>query len=149
MFLRSFAIHKLLTVFMTPFTAQITRAFWIVLGFIFVGIGIIGYITPMMPGLVFFLIATFCFAKGSRKFLRLIIGNKYVGQQILDFKKGKGMTMKTKIIAITMMLISMFISAFYLVKIYWVKWAICITAVIVVFIILGQKTKIEPLKSSK
>ncbi|HMT28941.1 MAG TPA: YbaN family protein [Bacteroidia bacterium] len=134
---------------MTPFTAQITRAFWIVLGFIFVGIGIIGYITPMMPGLVFFLIATFCFAKGSRKFLRLIIGNKYVGQQILDFKKGKGMTMKTKIIAITMMLISMFISAFYLVKIYWVKWAICITAVIVVFIILGQKTKIEPLKSSK
>ena len=102
-----------------------------------------------MPGLVFFLIATFCFAKGSRKFLRLIIGNKYVGQQILDFKKGKGMTMKTKIIAITMMLISMFISAFYLVKIYWVKWAICITAVIVVFIILGQKTKIEPVKSSK
>lgn len=126
---------------MTPFTAKITRAFWIVLGFIFVGIGIIGYITPMMPGLVFFLMATFCFAKGSRKFLRMIISNKYVGQQILDFKRGKGMTMKTKIIAIVMLLVSMFISAFFIVKIYWVKWAICITAVGVVFIILSQKTK--------
>ena len=111
------------------------------MGFIFVGIGTVGYITPLMPGLVFFLIATFCFAKGSRKFLRLLIGNKYVGQQIIDFKKGRGMTMRTKIIAIMMMLVSMFISAFYIVKIYWVKWAICITAVIVVIIILMQKTK--------
>lgn len=119
-----------------------TRTIWIILGFIFVGIGIIGYITPMMPGLVFFLIATFCFAKGSRKFLRMIIANKYVGQQILDFKKGKGMTVKTKVIAIVMMLVSMFISAFYMVDIIWVKWAICITAAGVVVIILMQKTKV-------
>ncbi len=122
-------------------TTKIARTLWIVLGFIFVGIGIIGYITPLMPGLVFFLIATFCFAKGSRKFLRMIISNKYVGQQILDFKRGKGMTMKTKITAIIMMLVSMFISAFFIVKIYWVKWAICITAAVVVIIILSQKTK--------
>jgi uncharacterized protein len=129
---------------MTLFTAKITRAIWIVMGFIFVGIGIIGYITPLMPGLVFFLIATFCFAKGSRKFLRLLISNKYVGQQIIDFKRGNGMTIKTKIIAITMMLVSMFISAFFIVKIYWVKWAICITALCVVVIILSQKTKQVP-----
>jgi uncharacterized protein len=126
---------------MTPFTTSITRAIWMGLGFVFVGIGIVGYITPMMPGLVFFLIATFCFAKGSRKFLRMLISNKYVGQQILDFKKGRGMTVKTKIIAIAMMLVSMFISAFYMVETYWVKWAICITAIGVVVIILMQKTK--------
>ncbi|MBK8416333.1 MAG: YbaN family protein [Bacteroidetes bacterium] len=128
---------------MHPFTTTLTRTFWMVLGFIFVAIGIIGYITPMMPGLVFFLMATYCFAKGSRKFLRLLISNKYVGQQIIDFKRGKGMTMRTKIIAIITMLVSMFISAFFMVKIYWVKWAICITAFIVVIIIWKQKTKVE------
>ncbi len=117
------------------------RTLWVILGFIFIGVGIIGYMTPLMPGLVFFLIATFCFAKGSRKFLRLLIENKYVGQQILDYKRGRGMTVKTKVIAIVMMLVSMFISAFYMVDIYWVKWAICITAMIVVVIILMQKTK--------
>lgn len=126
---------------MSPFTTAITKTFWLIMGFIFVGVGIIGYLTPMMPGLVFFLMATYCFAKGSRKFLRLLISNKVVGQQILDFKRGKGMTVKTKIIAITTMLVSMFISAFFLVKIYWVKWAICITAAFVVVIILKQKTK--------
>lgn len=128
---------------MITFTTTLTRTFWMVLGFIFVAIGIIGYITPMMPGLVFFLMATYCFAKGSRKFLRLLISNKYVGQQIIDFKRGKGMTMKTKIIAIITMLVSMFISAFFMVKIYWVKWAICITAMLVVVIIWKQKTKVE------
>jgi uncharacterized membrane protein YbaN (DUF454 family) len=122
---------------------QFTRTLWIILGFIFIAVGIIGYITPMMPGLVFFLIATFCFAKGSRRFLRMLLSNKYVGQQIIDFKKGRGMTVRTKIIAIAMMLVSMFISAFYLVKIIWVKYAICITAVIVVIIILKQKTRAD------
>jgi uncharacterized protein len=129
---------------MTLFTATVARAIWIALGFVFVVIGIVGYITPMMPGLVFFLIATFCFAKGSRKFLRLLISNKYIGQQILDFKKGRGMTLETKIIAISMMLVSMFISAFYMVETYWVKWAICLTALVVVVIILKQKTKKLP-----
>jgi hypothetical protein len=123
-----------------PLTS-VVRTLWVILGFIFIGIGIIGYLTPMMPGLVFFLIAAFCFAKGSRKFLRMLIGNKYVGRQILDFRKGRGMTVETKLIAIAMMLISMFVSAFYLVEIYWVRWAICITALIVVVIILMQKTR--------
>jgi uncharacterized membrane protein YbaN (DUF454 family) len=128
---------------MTPFIASFTRTFWIVLGILFTGIGIIGYVTPLMPGLVFFLIATFCFAKGSRKFLRMIVSNKHIGPQIMDFKRGKGMTINTKIIAISMMLVSMFVSAFFLVKIYWVKWAICLTALGVVIIILLQKTKRE------
>jgi|SRR5688572_3468856 len=129
---------------MHPFTTQVTRTLWMIMGFIFVGVGIIGYITPMMPGLVFFLMATFCFAKGSRKFLRLLISNKYVGQEILDFKKGRGMTVRTKVIAITMMLVSMFISAFFMVRTVWVKWAICLTAILVVAIILKQKTKTTP-----
>ncbi len=128
---------------MTPITTQIIRAFWITFGFIFVGIGVIGYVTPAMPGLVFFLIATFCFAKGSRKFLRMLVSNKYVGPQILDFKRGKGMTVKTKVVAITMMVTSMLISILFMVQIYWVKWAIAITGVGVVILILSWKTKKE------
>lgn len=128
---------------MLPITTQIIRAFWITFGFIFVGIGIIGYVTPGMPGLVFFLIATFCFAKGSRKFLRMLVTNPYVGQQILDFKRGKGMTVRTKVIAIAMMVTSMLISILFMVKIYWVKWAIAITGVGVVILILSWKTKKE------
>lgn len=133
---------------MTPITTQIIRAFWITFGFIFVGIGVIGYVTPGMPGLVFFLIATYCFAKGSRKFLRMLVSNKYVGPQILDFKRGKRMTVRTKVIAIGMMVTSMLISILFMVQIYWVKWAIAITGVGVVILILSWKTKKENLSSN-
>jgi uncharacterized membrane protein YbaN (DUF454 family) len=94
-----------------------------------------------MPSLVFFLIATYCFARGSWRFLRKIIGNKHIGQQIIDYHKGRGMTLKTKIRAIAFMLVSMVISAFFLVEKDWVRIAIIITAIGVVFIILAQKTK--------
>jgi uncharacterized membrane protein YbaN (DUF454 family) len=51
------------------------------------------------------------------------------------------MTLKTKIRAIAFMLVSMVISAFFLVEKDWVRIAIIITAIGVVFIILAQKTK--------
>ena len=128
---------------MMHLTKAMIRYLWITGGFVLVGIGIIGSFTPLMPSLVFFLGATYCFARSSRKFLRMIVSNKHVGQQILDFKKGRGMTVGTKIRAITVMLTSMFVSAFFLVKIVWVKWAICFTALGVTTLILAWKTKNE------
>jgi uncharacterized membrane protein YbaN (DUF454 family) len=71
----------------------------------------------------------------------MLVGNKHVGQQIIDYHKGRGMTKSTKVKAILFMLTSMVISAFFLVDKDWVRIAICITAIMVVFIILAQKTK--------
>jgi uncharacterized membrane protein YbaN (DUF454 family) len=125
---------------MHPVT-NIIKTLWIVLGFIFTGIGVVGIITPMMPGLVFFLIATFCFARGSRKFLRMLLNNKYVGPQISDYRKGRGMSMRTKYSALMVLWAGTLVSAFIMVKVHWVKWAIMITAVAVSIIIMSQKTK--------
>jgi uncharacterized membrane protein YbaN (DUF454 family) len=122
-------------------THKMIKSVWVGTGLIFVGIGILGFFIPLMPSLVFFLIATYCFARGSWRFLRKIIGNKHIGQQIIDYHKGRGMTLKTKIRAIAFMLVSMVISAFFLVEKDWVRIAIIITAIGVVFIILAQKTK--------
>ncbi|MEP7264121.1 MAG: YbaN family protein [Bacteroidota bacterium] len=119
---------------------MIARPAWVVLGFIFTGIGIIGYIVPLMPGLVFFILAAFCFAKGSRKFLRILLGNKFVGPAIMDWKRGRGMPVKSKIIALATVIPSMALSA-YIVKLVWVRWAIAACAVMVIAIILLVKTK--------
>ncbi|MFM2190199.1 MAG: YbaN family protein [Arcticibacter sp.] len=122
-------------------TDRIIKKIWVGVGLLFVGIGILGFFIPLMPSLVFFLIATYCFARGSWRFLRMLVGNKHVGQQIIDYHKGRGMTKSTKVKAILFMLTSMVISAFFLVDKDWVRIAICITAIMVVFIILAQKTK--------
>jgi len=117
------------------------KSLWVTAGLLFTAIGIIGVITPLMPGLVFFLIATFCFAKGSRKFLRLLISNPHIGPQILDFKRGKGMTRSTKISALGVLWTGVIISAFFLVKKEWVSYVILATGIAVSAIILSRKTK--------
>jgi uncharacterized protein len=122
-------------------TSVFPKPVWVVLGFFFTGIGIIGYIVPLMPGLVFFILAAFCFAKGSRRFLKALLSNKYVGPAIMDWKKGRGMTMKSKIIAIATVMPSMAFSAFYVVDIVWVRWCIAGCAVLVAGIIISVKTK--------
>jgi hypothetical protein len=124
-------------------THTLTRRFWILLGFFFVGLGILGTILPLMPGLVFFIIASYCFAKGSYKFLRLLLSNKQVGPAILDWKRGRGMTVKTKTTAISMASVSMIGSALFLVKLTWVKYCILCCLIIAVSVILSVKTKVE------
>jgi uncharacterized membrane protein YbaN (DUF454 family) len=44
------------------------RQLWFVCGIICVGLGIIGYILPIMPGTTFMIVALFCFAKSGFKF---------------------------------------------------------------------------------
>ena len=45
----------------------LTRPFFFVLGLVFVGLGIAGYILPVMPGTIFLILAAGCFARSSRR----------------------------------------------------------------------------------
>ena len=124
-------------------TLALYRKLWVALGFIFILLGIIGYIIPLMPGLVFFILAAFCFAKGSTRFLRALLGNKVIGPQIMDWKRGRGMKLNTKIIAIATVIPSMSFSAFYIVHQSWLKWTILSCALLIIVIIISMKTKKE------
>lgn len=119
----------------------IPKIIWVGAGFLCVALGILGLLLPLMPGLVFFILASFCFAKGSRRFLKALLSNPQIGPQIMDWKRGKGMLFKTKVIAIILVLVSMGCSALFLVKLVWVKWCIACCAVIVTVILLSVKTK--------
>lgn len=123
------------------FEIRLPRFLWLSMGFFFVVLGIAGFILPMMPGLVFFILASFCFAKSSRRFLRKVIGHPYVGPQIMDWKRGKGMRIKTKVIAVVMVTLSLSLSAIYLVKPVWVKWIIMLSMIGINAYILSVKTR--------
>ena len=49
---------------------KIINIFWIVLGFICLGLGIIGIIMPILPTTPFFIVTVVCFAKGSGRLER-------------------------------------------------------------------------------
>lgn len=84
----------------------------IILGFIFMGIGIIGIVAPILPTTPFLLLASFFFAKGSKRFHDWFISTKIYKKYLESFVQSKAMTLKNKLtilLHVSLMLIITFI----------------------------------------
>lgn len=76
---------------MNPF-----RILWIILGFICLGLGVIGIILPILPTVPFFMATVFCFAKSSKRLHGWFIGTNLYKKHLDSFVKQRTMTMGTK-----------------------------------------------------
>ena len=88
------------------------RILFICLGFIFVGIGAVGIVVPILPTTPFLLLASFFFAKGSKKFHDWFMSTKLYKKYLESFVKSRAMTLKAKLtilLPVSAMLIVTFI----------------------------------------
>lgn len=91
---------------------KIINIFWIVLGFICLGLGVIGIIMPILPTTPFFLVTVVCFARGSERLKRWFMSTSFHKKYIQSFYEKKGMTLKNKLIILSFASI-MLVAAFY------------------------------------
>ncbi|UTC77462.1 DUF454 domain-containing protein [Treponema sp. OMZ 799] len=91
---------------------KIINIFWIALGFICLGLGVMGIIMPILPTTPFFMVTVVCFAKGSERLKKWFIGTSFHKKYIQSFYEKKGMTLKNKIIILSFASI-MLAAAFY------------------------------------
>jgi uncharacterized protein len=87
------------------------RYVWLALGFVFTGLGFLGYILPGLPGTVFILVAVYFFARSSPRFYNWLLNNRIFGGLIRDWRAGKGLSLKAKITAITVIALTITLSA--------------------------------------
>ncbi len=84
---------------------------FIALGFICIGIGALGVALPILPTTPFLLVASLCFAKGSKRFHDWFKSTKLYKNHLESFEKSRSMTMKTKLcilIPVTVLLLIAF-----------------------------------------
>ena len=79
------------------------KVFYNVLGVLAVLLGILGIFLPLLPTTPFLLLASACFARGSVRLHRWLIGHRVFGKYIANFEAGHGIPLKGKIVATVML----------------------------------------------
>lgn len=69
-------------------------------------LGTVGIVTPLLPTTPFLLFSAYAFGKSSEKCHKFILNNKIFGQYIRDYQEKKGITLKNKINAVSILIIS-------------------------------------------
>ena len=96
-----------------PTVTGFRRVLYIALGLFFVALGLIGIPTPGLPTTPFLLLASYFFARSSRRLNEWLLRNRLFGPMIRDWQKHRGVRLKTKIVALTMLPLVVFTSAYF------------------------------------
>jgi len=88
------------------------KIIYISTGTLFVGLGVAGIFIPILPTTPFLLVAAALYAKSSKKFLNMLLGNRFFGSIIRNYREKKGMSLKVKILTISFLLITISFSIF-------------------------------------
>lgn len=91
------------------------RLLYLLFAFVFLGIGAVGVIIPVLPTTPFLLLASYFFAKGSEKFHRWFMSTKLYKKHLESFVNNRAMTLKTKL-SILLPVSAMLLITFYFVN---------------------------------
>ena len=75
------------------------------LGWLMVALGVIGLVVPLMPGVVFLMIAAWCFARSSPRFEAWLLDHPTLGKPLRDWRAAGAIPRPAKIMACTAMAI--------------------------------------------
>ena len=111
-------------------------------GTFFVGVGIVGIFMPILPTTPFLLLAAALYARSSKRFYNWLVNNRIFGQYIKNYREGKGIPLRLKLITTILLWITIGCSAIFAIDILWVRVILVIVAVGVTIHIV----RIKPIK---
>ena len=123
-----------------PVSSRVGRAVYLVLGFVCLGLGIAGYIVPLLPGTVFLLIATFFFFRSSERMYNWVLQHRRFGPLIRNYRAGYGIPRRIKVLAIALIVVSFTISIGFVADGVVLKVALAACAVAVSAFIVSRPT---------
>ncbi|SHG09328.1 hypothetical protein SAMN05216225_101542 [Ornithinibacillus halophilus] len=116
------------------------KVFLIISGSLSLGIGILGIFLPLIPTTPMLLLAAACYIRSSERLYNWLITNKYFGPYIRNYREGKGILLKAKVIGVSTIWISMLYTIFFVVPLLFVKLLLALIAAYFSWFILKQKT---------
>jgi len=127
---------------------KLKKYIYIALGYIFVGLGIVGVFLPIMPTTIFLIIAAAFFARSSERLYNKLLAHKQFGSLIRNYRERRGMPLRAKIISITMLVTAISYSVFFVAESMWLKIILAMICIGVASYILSLAT-VNPITEDK
>ena len=110
------------------------------LGTIFLVIGMIGIVLPLIPTTPLLLLTAFFYARSSEKLYQWLLNHRIFGKYIKQFKSGQGIPLRAKITILTLIWVTGILSIVFIIPITFVKVLLVIIFLAVSYYILSLKT---------
>jgi uncharacterized membrane protein YbaN (DUF454 family) len=116
---------------------RLRKGIWFGFGTLFLAIGIVGILIPLLPTTPFLLLAAGCYAKGSPRFYQKLMTSPLLGGYIRAYKEGSALTWRWRLASIAFLWASISITILIFVD----DWPIrAILIVIAIFVTIHLAT---------
>ena len=112
----------------------------IFLGSVCVLLGLVGIFIPVLPTTPLLLLAAYFFARSSNRALKWLTTNRWFGPNIQNYREGRGMTIRNKLLTLASLWIAIGLTTIFVVENGWVRFMLLGVASGVTIHILRIKT---------
>jgi len=112
-----------------PRSNRLKKGFFVAAGTLFLALGCVGIVLPILPTTPFLLLSAACYYKGSERMHRWMLNNRWFGSYIRNYKEGRGLSLKTKGFTLALLWLVISYSALVIVNILIVQVILFVIAV--------------------
>jgi uncharacterized membrane protein YbaN (DUF454 family) len=116
------------------------KYFLIAAGIFCLVLGVAGIFLPLLPTTPFFLLAAACFFRSSKSLYAWLINHKFLGKRIQYYRVYKAISLRSKLLSLALLWLTIGYSAFFVVKIFWVQIVLLLIAVAVSIHLISFRT---------
>lgn len=127
---------------------KIKKYILIFLGSLFVILGVIGALLPILPTTPFLLLALACFANSSPRFHKCLLDNRWFGSDLRQWEDNKSIARASKVKAMILIVITFAMSIAILHgRLQLQGGLICLGSILLVFMWRMKETEVIPITS--
>ncbi len=117
------------------------KIIYLLIGSVSLVLGAIGLFLPLLPTTPFWLLTCWCYLRSSDRLYKRVMANPYFGTYMEDYMLHKSISMRAKVVSLSVMWLSTFLTSLFLIDQLWIKIGLFLISIGVTWHIVSFPTK--------